>query len=655
MKRYLLAGIAFLAAFSLAAAKDYTVTSPSGKLSMTISAGETTTYTVSVDGSCVMGAARMAMTLDDGTVLGDKVKVSKVTKGSVKETIEAPLYRQSSFEAAYNWTTIKVKGGYSIEARAYDDGVAYRFVTAFKDPKIVKNETVEFNFADSYRLLVPFVDMRADKYESSFESQYTDQVVGDVNTEQFAFLPIYADLGDKGRVLLMESDLEAYPGMFMVQNEKGFSAEFPPVPAEIKYSGRGAFRPKANNDYIAKVEGTRTFPWRIVAWGAEDKDLPVNNMVYQTAAPNRIGDTSWITPGQSTWDWWNAFRRYGVDFKGGINTDTYKYDIDVAAKYGMKYIVVDEGWYAYPELNIMNPIPEMDIPEICRYADKKGVKVVLWTTGGLLDRKLEEACSYYSSIGVAGFKVDFFDAQDQGIVEQIYRLAETAAKYHLVLDLHGMYKPTGLSRTYPNVVNYEGVFGLEQVKWTPADDLDMPRNDAIIPFIRQASGPIDYTQGALRNATKAEYHAVNTRPMSQGTRAHQVALYVVFDSPFSMLCDSPSDYLKEDETTAFITSIPTAFDKTQILSGRIGSSIVTAREKDGKWYVGGITNWHPRTIQVDFSFLPEGDWKVQLFHDGINSADIAIDYAIDTHIVDRKTILPVHLAPGGGFAMIITK
>lgn len=654
MKRFILAA-ALMAACIGADAKDYSVVSPSGKLALTLSVDQKTTYVVSLDGKALMDPARVAMTLSDGTVLGDNAKVKKTTKGSVTETVDAPFYRQSSFTASYNWLTIATKGGYSIELRAYDDGVAYRFVTNFKNDFVVMDETVEFNFAGKYSLLVPFVDMRKDKYESSFESQYTEQSVGDVNDRQFAFLPIYADAGPLGRILLMESDLEAYPGMYLNQTETGFKAEFPPRPSEIYYSNRGAFRPLKNCDHIAEVAGKRSFPWRIIAWGAEDKDLPVNNMVYALAAPSRVDDISWITPGQSTWDWWNGFRRYGVDFKAGINTETYKYDIDVAAKYGMKYIVVDEGWYSWNNPDIMAPIKEMDIPAIVNYGKEKGVKVVLWTTGGLLDRKLEEACKHYSEIGVAGFKVDFFDSQDQMIVEQIYRIAETCAKYRLALDLHGMYKPTGLSRTYPNVLNYEGVFGLEQLKWTDRDAADMPRNDAIIPYIRMASGPLDYTQGALRNAQKGDFRAINLRPMSQGTRAHQVALYVVFDSPFAMLCDSPSDYLAEDATTRFITSIPAVFDHTAVLSGKVGESIVTAREKDGKWYVGGITDWNARTLEVDFSFLPEGEWNVTLFEDGVNSADLGTDYKIESFKACNKCSRSVQLAPGGGFAMIIGK
>lgn len=657
--RLLLNVLAVLLAASTASAKEYTVTSPSGRLSMIVSAGDTTSYRVTVDGQTIMNPGKISMTLGNGNVLGEKVRVTKVTKGATSEKISAPLYRQSVIDANYNWMILKAKGGYTIEFRAYDDGVAYRFTTSFKEEQTIVDETSEFNFAGAYDLLVPFASRRQDQWESSFESEYTSQHVGDINSDQYAFLPIYASAEKSGRILLMESDVEAYPGMYLVQNEHGFKAVFPPVPAEIYYSGRGAFRPKSNEDYIARVDGTRTFPWRIVAWGEEDKNLPVNDMVFKTASPSRIEDTSWITPGQSTWDWWNGFRRYGVDFVSGINTETYKYDIDVAARYGMEYVVLDEGWYSTRDLDIMKSIPEINIPEICTYAASKGVKIVLWVCGGLLDRKLEEACSYYSEVGVSGFKVDFFDAQDQGIVNQIYRLCDTCAKYHLILDLHGMYKPTGLSRTYPNVVNYEGVFGLEQVKWTNIDFKNgtgnMPRNDVIIPFIRMASGPLDYTQGALNNAQMLDYRAIDHRPMSQGTRAHQVALYVVFDSPFVMLCDSPSDYIREDETTRFITSIPATMDKMVILSGEVGQHIITAREKDGNWYIGGITDWTARDLIVDFSFLPDGDWDARLFRDGANSHELGIDYKIDDMKVGKNTKLPVHLAPGGGFAMILSK
>ena len=500
-------------------------------------------------------------------------------------------------------------------------------------------------------MLVPYARIsKNDKYRTSFESLYDEVNAGDASKAdgRLAFMPVYVDLGDAGRLLLTESDLWAYPGMFLRTTDRGFEAEFPPYPNNTQVQD-GKYL-----DYLNVVEGTRTYPWRIVAYAEDEKGLAVNNMVYQLATPCKLDDISWIKPGKSTWDWWNAIRRHGVDFKAGINTETYLYDIDFAAKYGIEYILIDDGWYR--NKNIFNPIDGLDIRKICDHAAEKGVKVILWVSKGVLGLRPAKAFEHYSKMGVAGFKIDFFDSQEAAMVSRINMYAEEAAKYHLVLDFHGHFKPVGLNRTWPNVLNFEGVAGLENLKWA-GSDFDMPRNDVILPFIRQAAGAMDYTPGALRNASKKEYRTVNERPMSQGTRAHQLACYVVFDEPFAMLCDSPSDYLKEDETTRWIASIPTVFDRTEILSAKIGEYVVTMREKDGKYYVGGLTNWEARDLAVDTSFLPEGNWKWKIFMDGKNADTVGSDYVLGffNSISKDKGPVTIPLAPGGGFVIVFEK
>ena len=649
MKKILL----LLALISLSlplAAKDYVVASPSGHLQMTISVGSGTSWSLAVEGETVLKDNKVSMVIDE-RVLGADPRVLRVRKGAVSEHIVAPFYRQAEFDASYNWLTLKMKGDWSLEFRAYDDGVAYRFVTNRPDIRKVTSETAEFNFTQPYDMLVPYVHKRndGDRYRSSFENLYVDVKAGDVATAdgRLAFMPVYVDLGEKGRLLLMESDLWDYPGMFLRSTGKGFEAEFPPYPNNIREQDAKYL------DYMNVVAGTRTFPWRIIAYGQDETSLPTNNMVYQLATPCKLDDIAWIEPGLSTWDWWNDFHRYGVNFKAGINTDTYLYDIDFAAKYGIPYILIDDGWYK--NKNIFTSIDAIDIPNICAHAAEKGVKVLLWVSKGVLGLKPEKAFEYYSKMGVAGFKVDFFDSQEAAMVNRINMYAEVAAKYHLLLDFHGIFKPVGLSRTYPNVINYEGVFGLENLKWCNPQRCDMPRNDVIIPFIRMAAGQMDYTPGALRNATRRDFRSVSEKPMSMGTRAHQLACYVVFDAPLQMLCDSPSDYLKEDETTRWITSIPTVFDRTRILKGRIGKYVLTLREKDGSYYLGGMTNWDARDIEVDFGFLPEGEWRCRIFRDGVNADTVGEDYAVSEFGIDSGRKEKIHLAPGGGFVMIIDK
>ena len=631
-------------------AKVYKVSSPSGRLALGVSVEDRCTWSLEVGGEKVLDDNDLALEFE-GLTLGQGAKVLKQTRQSRSEHIVAPFYRQAEFDTKYNALTLKMKGGWSLELRAYDDGVAYRFATSMQGERKVLGEKAEFNFCKPYGMLVPYARIsKNDRYRTSFESLYDEVNAGDASKAdgRLAFMPVYVDLGDTGRLLLTESDLWAYPGMFLRTTDRGFEAEFPPYPNNTQVQD-GKYL-----DYLNVVEGTRTYPWRIVAYAEDEKGLAVNNMVYQLATPCKLDDISWIKPGKSTWDWWNAIRRHGVDFKAGINTETYLYDIDFAAKYGIEYILIDDGWYR--NKNIFNPIDGLDIRKICDHAAEKGVKVILWVSKGVLGLRPAKAFEHYSKMGVAGFKIDFFDSQEAAMVSRINMYAEEAAKYHLVLDFHGHFKPVGLNRTWPNVLNFEGVAGLENLKWA-GSDFDMPRNDVILPFIRQAAGAMDYTPGALRNASKKEYRTVNERPMSQGTRAHQLACYVVFDEPFAMLCDSPSDYLKEDETTRWIASIPTVFDRTEILSAKIGEYVVTMREKDGKFYVGGLTNWDARELTVDTSFLPEGNWKWKIFMDGKNADTVGSDYVLGffNSISKDKGPVTIPLAPGGGFVIVFEK
>ncbi len=401
--------------------------------------------------------------------------------------------------------------------------------------------------------------------------------------------------------------------------------------------------------YIALADGARTYPWRIMAVTTSDTQMPVNNLVYALASPSRVPDTSWIKTGKVAWDWWNDWGLKGVPFKAGINTDTYKYYIDFASQNGLEFVVLDEGWYDPKSGDMLTVVPEINLPELIEYGRKRGVDIVLWTVFNVLDRQLEEACRKYSDMGIAGFKVDFLDRDDQTAVEMTYRLADAAARHNLTLDYHGIYKPAGINRTYPNVLNFESVFGMEEVKWTDIAN-DMPRYDVTFPYIRMMAGQVDYTPGAMRNASKADWKAVYYNPMSMGTRCHQLAAYIVHDSPFTMLCDAPTNYRGEEDCVEFIAGLPVTFDETKVISGEMGKHIVTARRNGGSWFVGGMTDWEPRDITVDYSFLPEGaTFKATMMVDGINADKQAQDYAKTTATVTRDTKTSVHLASGGGF------
>ena len=547
---------------------------------------------------------------------------------------------------------MKLKGGFGIIFRAYNEGVAYRFYTTQSSDIIIKEEQAEFNFKEDYTAYLPYTTNDKKPMAMAYQNVY-DIIPLSKAQPKLAFLPVTVDCGSV-KLTLLESDLEAYPGMFVQsqQGKYGLKGVFAPYPAKTDfYPWRKQEYVTETTDFISRSRGSRSYPWRVLAITEKDTDMPVNNLVYALASPNRIGDTSWIKTGKVAWDWWNDWNLKGVPFKAGINMDTYKYYIDFASRNGLEFIVLDEGWYDPKSGDMLTVIPELDLPELIAYGKSKGVEIVLWTVFNVLDSQLEAACKKYADMGIKGFKVDFLDRDDQTAVEMVYRIAEMTARYKLTLDLHGIYKPTGINRTYPHIINFESVFGMEEVKWTDIKN-NMPLYDVTFPYIRMMAGPVDYTPGAMRNATKADWRAMYYTPASMGTRCHQLAAYIVHDSPFTMLCDAPTNYLNEQECVDFIASLPVEVDSTFIASGELGKYIVTVRKKDVNWYIGGMTNWDERDVQLDFSFLPEGmSYTAVLFKDGVNANKQAEDYRKETIRIDKDSRLTLHLASGGGFAM----
>ncbi len=373
-------------------------------------------------------------------------------------------------------------------------------------------------------------------------------------------------------------------------------------------------------------------------------------MIYKLAAPSRFTDVAWIKPGKVAWDWWNDWNISHVDFRAGINNATYKYYIDFAAANNIEYILLDEGWAESND--IMKIDPEINLQEIIDYGKLKNVGVWLWGGWLPLDQKMDEALSTYSKMGIKGFKIDFMDRDDQKMVQFYYRMAKKAAEYYLMIDYHGAYKPTGLQRTFPNIVNFEGVRGMENVKWS---NTDFPLYEVTIPFIRMIAGPIDYTPGAMKNANKENFRSINSAPMSQGTRCHQLAMYVIFEAPFEMLADNPTNYMQEQESLNFIVSVPTTFDETVALDGRVGEYTVIARRKNDIWYIGAMSNWSARDITLDLSFLRDGNYEAQIFKDGINADREATDYKTENLNVSAKDKIKAHLSPGGGWVARIKK
>jgi alpha-glucosidase len=421
---------------------------------------------------------------------------------------------------------------------------------------------------------------------------------------------------------------------------------------EAKLGGFGDINliPTKRADYIAKTKGRRAFPWRAIAISEEDKELLNNDIVQKLASPPRIADVSWIIPGQVSWDWWNNYNLTHVDFKAGMNTPTFKYYIDFAAANKAKYIIMDAGWSEALDLNKINP--DVNVEEILDYARGKNVGVILWASWYAITQQMKEVFPKYAKMGVRGWKIDFIDRDDQLAVATTYEIAQLAAEYKLIVDYHGVFKPTGLQRTYPNVVGYEGVYGLENFKWA---DTDAPRYAVTIPYTRNMAGPMDYTSGAMINATQADFKARNHAPMSKGTRCHQLAQYVVFEVPLQMLSDSPTIYIKEQECTDFITSVPTTFDETVPLDGKVGEYVAIARKKDETWYVGAMSNWDSRDLTLDFSFLEDGQYEAVVFKDGVNSDREATDYKKELITIVSGDRFTIHLSNGGGWAARIEK
>ena len=632
--------------------KKYVLSSPDGTLKVEISAGNELAYQVMHGNDTILSHSNIGLVLENGTIVGKTPRITGERRRKIKDNIESPFYRFKEFVATGNELDLKLKGGFGIIFRAYNEGVAYRFYTTQSSDIIIKEEQAEFNFKEDYTAYLPYTTNDKKPMAMAYQNVYDITPLSKAQPK-LAFLPVTVDCGSV-KLTLLESDLEAYPGMFVQsqQGKYGLKGVFAPYPAKTDfYPWRKQEYVTETTDFISRSRGSRSYPWRVLAITEKDTDMPVNNLVYALASPNRIGDTSWIKTGKVAWDWWNDWNLKGVPFKAGINMDTYKYYIDFASRNGLEFIVLDEGWYAPKSGDMLTVIPELDLPELIAYGKSKGVEIVLWTVFNVLDSQLEAACKKYADMGIKGFKVDFLDRDDQTAVEMVYRIAEMTARYKLTLDLHGIYKPTGINRTYPHIINFESVFGMEEVKWTEIKN-NMPLYDVTFPYIRMMAGPVDYTPGAMRNATKADWRAMYYTPASMGTRCHQLAAYIVHDSPFTMLCDAPTNYLNEQECVDFIASLPVEVDSTFIASGELGKYIVTVRKKDVNWYIGGMTNWDERDVQLDFSFLPEGvSYTAVLFKDGVNANKQAEDYRKETICINKDSRLTLHLASGGGFAM----
>lgn len=641
----------FLILFILPAsmsAQLYTLSSPDQRLIISIQVEEAISFGVDYDYNPVLYPGNISMTLGGGQVLGKgKMKVKKADKKSVNEVVTAVVPTKSKqIPNQYEELTLTFKNDFELIFRAYNEGAAYRFVTTFDDLIVVEAEEANFRFAQAGKAWFP-------EEESFFTHQERDYIYTDVDSitaDRFCSLPVLVEATDKIKVAITESDLQDYPGMFLQgSDEDKFTAIFPHYVTKTAQTSDRDVKPIERADYLAKTAGNRSFPWRIIALAEEDAQLITNQMVFLLAPPLRLKETDWIKPGKVAWDWYNFNNIFGVDFRAGVNTETYKYYIDFASKYEIEYIILDEGWYELGDL--LKQTPDMDVEEIIRYGKSKNVEVIPWVVWKTLEDQWDEAFNQFEKWGVPGLKVDFMQRDDQEMVNYYWRVAAECAKRKLFVDFHGSYKPSGIRRAYPNVLTRESVRGLEQNKWS---DYANPRMAVTIPFIRMLAGPLDYTPGAMLNATQENFRDVFNKPMSMGTRCHQLAMYVVYESPLQMLAESPSHYLREPECMAFLSAVPTVWDTTIVLQGKVGEYVAIARRSGEDWYIGAMSNWDARELELDFSFLTAGkSYDAVIYRDGINADRYAADYNMTERQLSSGQRLRINMAPGGGWAAVL--
>jgi alpha-glucosidase len=643
MSTRLIAGVAGLLMLTSGInAAAQTISSPDGAIVVTVGTSPVLTYSVSFRGREVVAPSQIGLTLAGGEILGANPVLAGSTPQSVDRILRpvAPTKR-SQVRDRFNERRFDFRGDYSLIVRVFDDGVAYRFATRRAGEMTVVSERATFRFTGDPLLYFP----EETSLISHQERLYKKLRVSEIKAAQFASLPTLVAIEGGLKVAITEADLFDYPGMDLKAEQGSLVGMFPAYPLKTQMERDRTENVTERADYIARTRGTREFPWRTLVIAERDATLLESDIVYRLASATSLTDTSWIHPGKVAWDWWNYNNIYGVPFRAGVNTETYEHYIDFAAENGLQYVILDEGWYELG--NLMKVVPAIDMNALAAYAKQKNVGLIMWVVWKTLDQQMQPALDQFVKWGVKGIKVDFMQREDQWMVNYYERVAREAANRRLLVDFHGAYKPTGLSRTWPNVITSEGVVGLEHDKWS-ADS--SPDHTTTFPFIRMLAGPVDYTPGAMLNATKADFKPIFNRPMSQGTRCQQLAMYVVFESPLQMLADSPSNYRREPESLAFLSRVPTVWDETRVLSAAVGEHILIARRSGTDWYVGGMTNWTARDLDLDLSFLGTDAYDAEIFSDGPNADRAAVDYVRTQKSATSADRMRIHLAPGGGFA-----
>jgi alpha-glucosidase len=642
MTRWIAGLFLVLTCVSEVVAQRYEVTSPDGRTAVVVEVGDRLTWSLTHAGEVRVEPSPISMTLGSGRVLGPGAEVTNTDTRSVDEVIR-PVVPEKNAEVPdrFEELTLELDGDWGLVVRAYDDGVAYRLTTALSDSVAIADEEVAFRFAGNYTAVFGTDSL----WMSHQEPLYRRVPLDSLEQGLRGLVPLVVEVGDGPRLAILESALESYPGMHVAGGgDRSIVGVFPTVALRETTDDIQNVGVAERASHIARTAGTRAYPWRIVAVAEDDPGLMENQIVFRLAPELRIEDPSWIRPGKVAWDWWNDWNLHGVDFRAGVNQRSYQYYIDFAHEYGLDYIILDLGWSPLDDLVTMEN--DIDVPALVEYGRERDVGIILWALWKPLDQGMEAVLDQWEEWGVAGTKVDYMQRDDQAVVEFYWRLAREAAERQMLIDYHGAYKPAGLRRAYPNVITREGVRGLEYNKWS--SDIT-PGHDATLPFTRMLAGPMDYTPGAMINATRQNHRSIFSHPMSQGTRAHQMALYVVFESPLQMLADNPVHYQQEPEVTRFIAAVPTTWDETRALAGESGAYVVVARRKGQSWWVGALTDWEARTLPLDLSFLGDGEHTLVLYRDGPNADRYGGDHVREVRTVRRTDRLELELARGGGW------
>ncbi len=632
-------------------AESFKIQSPDKKIKIIVNVDKNISWSALLNDKVIIEKVEVGMDFTTGTDFGTNSKIKTESIKSTNSIIYPDVpYKDAEIEDAFSELSLTFNGNYKLLFRAYNDGVAYQFIDEGKASREVIMEQVKMTFPQEARSLFP----QETSMYSHNERLYLDKNLKSISSNDFCSLPMLF-VTTHAKVLFTETALHDYPGMFVRGNGNlTMDAIFPKYVLEAVDNKKTPDRNqtiKKEADYIAKVNGKRNYPWRVFIISNDDRTFIESNLTYQLAKPNVLKNTAWIKPGKVAWDWYNANNVYGVDFPSGLNTATYKYYIDFASANKIEYVILDEGW-TKSTTEILNYSSDIDVPELIRYGNEKGVGIILWVLWKPLDANLTKILETYQKWGAKGIKVDFMQRNDQAMVSSYEQIARECARLELLVDYHGAFKPVGLSRMYPNVLNHEGVKGAENNKWSKEIT---PEHNLTIPFIRMAAGPMDYTPGAMKNRNEKDFSISFDNPNSLGTRAHQVAMYVVYEAPLQMLCESPSAYKKEQETVDFISQIPTTWDETIVLKGAIGDYVAIARKKGNKWFIGAMTDWTARTLDLDLSFLKEGSYKMEVYKDGVNADRFAEDYKKEIKQVTKNSKINIQMASGGGWTAIISQ